>query len=166
VEIEMSTIFVQIDTVNKTFDYAFDKLQENFCDIKVFFTNESDVENSKFSYNIKINNNQILSESFDNNFCYKESDIEILSPISRINFQADDEIEITFNCDSVDILFEDTLLFTAPKPQQPFSSWYWENKKWNPPIEHPEDGKYYKWDENIGWIEVKMSQDGVTWNTV
>ena len=67
----MSTIFVQIDTVNKTFDYAFDKLQENFCDIKVFFTNESDVENSKFSYNIKINNNEILSESFDNNFCYK-----------------------------------------------------------------------------------------------
>jgi hypothetical protein len=42
--------------------------------------------------------------------------------------------------------------FIAP---QPYSSWVLDNnKQWQPPVEHPQDGKMYYWSEESGeWHE-------------
>lgn len=39
---------------------------------------------------------------------------------------------------------------------QPYPSWIYnsETNRWNPPVEYPEDGKAYTWDEaTLSWIE-------------
>lgn len=43
-------------------------------------------------------------------------------------------------------------------PPKPFDSWILdtETAKWRAPIGYPQDGKYYRWDNNINnWIEVQ-----------
>ena len=43
--------------------------------------------------------------------------------------------------------------FTSP---QPYPSWVLDSEaKWQPPVAHPNDDKYYSWDEStINWVEV------------
>jgi hypothetical protein len=42
-------------------------------------------------------------------------------------------------------------IFVIP---QPYSSWIRSGSIWNPPIEMPNDGKSYYWDEeNLDWVE-------------
>lgn len=50
---------------------------------------------------------------------------------------------------------KDNDVFIAPKP---FESWILdENFDWQPPIEYPDDGKPYMWDENtMSWIEIEL----------
>jgi hypothetical protein len=37
---------------------------------------------------------------------------------------------------------------------QPYPSWTWANKVWNPPTPMPTDGKAYKWNEDLqDWVE-------------
>jgi hypothetical protein len=39
-------------------------------------------------------------------------------------------------------------------PPQPFASWSRDQGKWRAPIEMPNDGKFYHWDEIEGdWVE-------------
>ncbi len=41
-------------------------------------------------------------------------------------------------------------------PPKPFESWLLDTDKcqWQPPIQYPNDGKYYMWDESIiNWVE-------------
>ncbi len=41
------------------------------------------------------------------------------------------------------------------RPQQPYPSWTWANKNWNPPTPMPTDDKMYSWDESeLEWVEV------------
>lgn len=38
---------------------------------------------------------------------------------------------------------------------QPYPSWTWANKVWNPPTPMPTDDKAYKWNEDLqDWVEV------------
>ena len=44
-------------------------------------------------------------------------------------------------------------LFVVPKP---FDSWLRDGSSWKAPIEMPEDGKFYSWDEELGvWVEAE-----------
>lgn len=44
-------------------------------------------------------------------------------------------------------------LFVVPKP---FDSWLPDGSFWKAPIEMPEDGKFYLWDEELGaWVEAE-----------
>jgi len=41
------------------------------------------------------------------------------------------------------------------RPQQPYPSWTWANKTWNPPTLYPSDGGVYRWNEaELEWVEV------------
>ena len=41
------------------------------------------------------------------------------------------------------------------RPAQPFSSWTWSNKTWNPPTPMPSTGGSYKWsEEELVWVAV------------
>lgn len=43
------------------------------------------------------------------------------------------------------------------KPAQPFASWKWSATDWvwNPPKAQPQDGKAYRWDEELlDWVEI------------
>lgn len=50
---------------------------------------------------------------------------------------------------------KDNDVFIAPKP---FESWILdENFDWQPPIEYPDDGKPYMWNEDtMSWIEIEL----------
>lgn len=41
---------------------------------------------------------------------------------------------------------------------KPYNSWYLDNNfDWKSPVDYPNDGKYYYWDENLlNWIEYKI----------
>jgi len=37
---------------------------------------------------------------------------------------------------------------------QPYPSWTRDNGNWLPPVAHPNDGKFYSWDEaTLTWVE-------------
>ena len=41
------------------------------------------------------------------------------------------------------------------RPQQPYSSWTWANKTWNPPRPMPSTGGPYKWsEEDLEWVAI------------
>jgi hypothetical protein len=41
------------------------------------------------------------------------------------------------------------------KTVQPYPSWTWANKTWNPPTPYPSDSESYVWNEtNLDWVEV------------
>lgn len=50
---------------------------------------------------------------------------------------------------------KDNDVFIAPKP---FESWILnDNFDWQPPIEYPDDGKPYMWNEDtMSWIEIEL----------
>ena len=44
-------------------------------------------------------------------------------------------------------------------PSKPFTSWLFNDNllDWYPPVPHPEDGKFYYWDEtNVTWVEISI----------
>ncbi len=62
---------------------------------------------------------------------------------------------------------------TEINARKPFASWVvnqtvwddpfaWLNDLWFPPVEYPNDGKFYEWNEaTVAWVEVEMEvQDG------
>jgi len=41
------------------------------------------------------------------------------------------------------------------RPQQPYLSWTWANKTWNPPTPMPSTGGPYRWsEEDLEWVAV------------
>ena len=41
------------------------------------------------------------------------------------------------------------------RPQQPYPSWTWANKIWNPPTPYPNDGKQYRSsEEDLEWVAI------------
>jgi hypothetical protein len=47
---------------------------------------------------------------------------------------------------------EDEQDFRSP---QPFPSWTWLNKTWNPPTPMPDDGEIYRWsEEDLEWVAI------------
>ncbi len=41
------------------------------------------------------------------------------------------------------------------QPPQPFASWTWSNKTWNPPTPMPSTGGPYKWsEEELAWVAI------------
>ena len=41
------------------------------------------------------------------------------------------------------------------RPQQPYPSWTWANKTWNPPTPMPTDGETYYWnEEELAWAGI------------
>ena len=41
------------------------------------------------------------------------------------------------------------------RPQQPYPSWTWSNKTWNPPTPMPSTGEMYRWsEEDLEWVAV------------
>ncbi len=49
------------------------------------------------------------------------------------------------------------LKFTEHQARKPYASWVgdYETMSWNPPIQYPDDGKSYYWDEpTTSWVEM------------
>jgi len=41
------------------------------------------------------------------------------------------------------------------RPQQPYPSWTWANKTWNPPTPMPSTGEPYRWsEEDLEWVAI------------
>ena len=41
------------------------------------------------------------------------------------------------------------------RPQQPYPSWTWANKTWNPPTPMPSTGGPYRWsEEDLEWVAI------------
>lgn len=58
---------------------------------------------------------------------------------------------------------EKTFTIEIPKPDKPYDSWLWDQEKltWNAPIEYPNDGRFYTWNEETqNWQLVEGDIDG------
>lgn len=41
------------------------------------------------------------------------------------------------------------------RPAQPYPSWTWMNKIWDPPTPYPTDGEQYRWsEEDLAWVAI------------
>ena len=41
----------------------------------------------------------------------------------------------------------------------PFPSWAWDGEAWNPPVDYPDDGATYVWDETqTDWVSVVVPE--------
>ena len=46
-------------------------------------------------------------------------------------------------------------VYYNPDGNQPFPSWTWDGLNWNPPVEYPDDGLFYIWnEETLTWVEI------------
>ncbi len=46
-------------------------------------------------------------------------------------------------------------VYYNPDGNQPFPSWTWDGLNWNPPVEYPDDGLFYIWnEETLTWVEM------------
>jgi len=125
----------------------------------ITFTEEAPVitfKDLKFGYELKQNDNIKQYGVFPpSGVQYRQSDQEYLQVI-RLNTQTDESYTLFLWAENDGQRFEKEFEFATPRPSQPYSSWAWnsENKVWEAPVPHPDDGKFYQWDEETqNWIE-------------
>lgn len=71
----------------------------------------------------------------------------------RVNLAADDEVVFNVWAENGGRRYEGQTTFTVPRPEQPFSSWTWNDGAWTPPVSYPDGDFFYTWDENEqAWV--------------
>ena len=69
----------------------------------------------------------------------------------------DDEVTLSVWASVAGVRTDGQMVFTIPRPKQPFPSWTWEDGAWTPPVPYPDDGEMYGWDEDAqGWTPVSV----------
>lgn len=71
-----------------------------------------------------------------------------------VRWDPEQEIVVTATLlDGQGIQHTATETFTVPIPPSPYPSWEWINGDWRAPVDYPDDGKVYVWDEAGGaWV--------------
>jgi hypothetical protein len=133
-------------------------LVKSYVDIQLGFTigdQSIKFDRFQFGFELKKNNLVLLRDAFPKENCtYVTTDQEYIESVRvRIEFETTYYVEVWST--NAGILMRDSFEFTTSKPLQPYDSWIWENKRWNPPYPMPTDGNIYKWDEQtLQWIQV------------
>ena len=154
----MSKIIAKDHLTTSNWEVTFENLASTYADLYIGFTDEGPVvnfKNLKFKYELRQNGVVEKTKNFPPpNTRYVRSDQSYLV-VERLNLETETEYDLYLWAENNSATIEKTVTFTTPRPKQPFSSWIWENKKWNPPVEHPDDGKNYAWNEaTLAWEEV------------
>jgi hypothetical protein len=134
-------------------------LVKSYVDIQLGFTNGDQLikfDRFQFGFEFKKNNLVLLRDAFPKENCtYVTTDQEYMESVRiRTEFETTYSVEVWST--NAGILMRDTFEFTTLRPLQPYDSWRWENKLWNPPTPMPADGKPYVWNEStLSWKETE-----------
>ena len=78
----------------------------------------------------------------------------------RVYLAPDDEVVLTVWAENGGQRYEGEVVFTAPRPEQPYPSWTWDDGAWTPPVPPPDFDQPYEWDENQqSWIAVDPTEE-------
>jgi len=134
-------------------------------DLFITFTEEAPVitfKDLKFGYELKQDGNIKQYGVYPPpGVRYKRSDQEYLVS-TRLKLETEESYSLFLWAENDGQRFEKEFDFVTPRPPQPYDSWNWNSvdKVWEAPEPRPDDGKYYKWDEEIlSWVEV-VNSDG------
>lgn len=153
----MSKINARANLQNTEWEITFENIQSIYADLIIGFQNDvCDIhfKDIKFKYELKQDSNIRQYGIFPLPGCkYVCSNQEHLIS-ERLNLQPETEYEIYLWMENDRKSFDKSVIFTTPRPQQPYSSWSWDGENWNSPISYPDDGGYYTWNEEIqNWTE-------------
>jgi hypothetical protein len=107
----------------------------------------------RFGFTAYADGQQIAEHSWPPpNVYYSKTDQDVLA-VYRVTWAPDQVIKIDAWLENLSGRIEESLTFTAPRPEQPYPSWTWEDGRWAPPVPYPDDGGEYVWDEDtLSWI--------------
>ncbi len=154
----MSKIIAKDHLETESWEVTFENLAPTYADLYIGFTDDAPVvnfKNLKFKYKLKQNGAIEKTKNFPPpKTRYVRSDQSYLV-VERLKLETETEYELYLWAENNSVSIEKTVSFTTPRPAQPFPSWTWENKKWNPPVEYPDDEKIYEWNEDtLSWEEI------------
>jgi hypothetical protein len=157
----MSKIIATDHLETSNWEVVFEDLQPNYADLFIGFTDEAPViefKDLKFKYELKQGGNIKKYGVFPPpNTRYVRTDQSYLV-VEKLNLETETEYELYLWAENGGEVFETTVAFTTPRPQQPYSSWTWDGEKWNSPVPYPEDGEVYQWDEETEtWVKFDMT---------
>ena len=92
---------------------------------------------------------------------YVSSDQDYISAHTINDLVPDEEYILSVWAENAGEKWEEEFVFTLPRPDSPFESWIYneETHSWNAPVEYPEDGGMYTWDEeNQEWVIAEVEE--------
>ena len=116
-------------------------------------------DNLTFGFSIYQDDNLLLRESFPKDgLSYDSTDqtflVSLFLDAIKLGLSYTIKVFVTNAGDT----WEEAFDLILPRWPQPFESWLWNdfNDCWIAPVECPDDGQYYEWDESkTSWIVVK-----------
>lgn len=153
----MSNLIAKNNFITQTWNVLEDNLNPYYTDLSIGFTNNESVVifvNLNFGFTLSSNDGILETQSYPpDGLTYIQTDQEYLV-IHRINFQPEKNYSLFLWVENNGIRSEYTYNFVTPRPAQPYPSWIWNGTTWESPVNYPEDGKIYTWDEDtISWVE-------------
>lgn len=148
----MSKIIATDHFESSNWEVTFEDLSPNYADMYIGFTDNAPViefKDLKFKYELKQGGNIKQYGVFPPpGVRYVRTDQPYLVVV-RLNLETETEYELYLWAENNKQSFEKTVLFTTPRPPQPYPSWVWntDTQSWESPVEYPEDDKYYEWNE-------------------
>ena len=154
----MSKIIATDHFETQNWEVTFEDLVPNYADLFIGFTDGAPVvefKDLKFKYELKQDSNIKKYGVFPPpGVKYVRTDQPYIV-VERLNLVLETDYELYLWAENGGESFEITVSFTTPRPEQPYPSWTWDGKKWNPPVPYPDDNKFYTWDEDaLDWVEV------------
>lgn len=117
----------------------------HWLDIFIGFTSNGDItefDNLSFSYSVAVNGEPFHDASYPpEGERYIATDQPYLVTDRLFGFRPDDQVGITLIAENAGIEYEDTEVFTVPRPDQPNPDCVWneEEKWWDCPEEEPNE---------------------------
>ena len=168
----MSKIIAKYDLDQRSWDVTYENLADKEAVLFINFEDTSDspinFNNLRFKYELRKGDEIIKYNTYPPaNIRYDDLLNETLET-ENLSLEPNTEYQLFLwaennyhsNADST------RFVFTTPKVQQPFSSWTWNdtNKTWMPPVEKPDDGQQYYWNETNYQSALSDSSDlSVAW---
>ena len=151
----MSKIHAIDDFITGNWSIETESLAPHYADLFIGFTQNAPVvkfKDLKFGYELRQEDNIKKYGTFPPyGIKYVRSDQPYLVA-ERLIFRPDTTYSLWMWCENDGSRFEETFEFTTPIPEQPYQSWEWDGEKWNAPVEYPDDGNFYDWnEENMTW---------------
>lgn len=153
----MSKIIAIDDLRDNAWNILEKDVSSHYADLQIGFTKDAPVvpfDNLRFGFALVKDGEMIDSKNWPpENIRYRRTDQKYLIT-HRLRFEPETEYSINIWAENAGIRAETTHTFTTPRPPQPYESWTWDGEQWNPPVEYPDDGGDYVWDEGAqAWVE-------------
>jgi hypothetical protein len=110
-------------------------------------------DNLSFGYTVTVNGDEAESLSWPpSNIVIRELSRNRVF-FYRVDAKPDDEVVLSVWASNAGGMITGETEFVIPRPEQPYPSWVWNGEGWEAPVEYPDDGESYIWDEESqSWV--------------